>query len=59
MRECVTCGFSRRIFLLPQEKKRKPDLSFEALPAQTTGRVEMGACLETTQKILSMLSFWF
>lgn len=62
MRECVTYGFSRWIFLLPQEKKRKPDLSFEALPAQTTGRVEIDACLEsleTTPRILNMLSFWF
>lgn len=44
--------------LLPQDKQMKPDLSFEALSAQMTAWLEMDACLKTTQRRVSMLSFW-
>lgn len=59
MCECVTYGCIGKIQsdFLPQEEKRKPDLCFEALSAQTVGGVEMDACLETTERIISMLSF--
>lgn len=36
----------------------KPDLSFEALSVQMTAWLEMDACLKTTQRRVSMLSFW-
>lgn len=36
----------------------EPELSLDAIPAQKAGWLETGTCLETAQRIVSMLSFW-